>query len=52
MPKIYNSSKILQGAIYMSNQEIKTKVEKIFEPTIDNAIRDMRLAKMLHLTKK
>ena len=31
----------------MSNQKIK----KIFEPTIDNAIRDMKYSKMLHLTK-
>lgn len=35
----------------MSNQEIKTKVEEIFEPTIDNAIRDMKIAKRLFLTK-
>lgn len=35
----------------MFNQEINTQVEKIFEPTIDNAIRDMKLAKKLHLTK-
>ena len=31
----------------MSNPKIK----KIFEPTIDNAIRDMKYSKMLHLTK-
>ena len=35
----------------MYTQELKTKVERIFEPIIDNAIRDMRIAKKLHLTK-
>lgn len=35
----------------MYTQEIETKVKTIFEPTIDNAIRDMRIAKKLHLTK-
>lgn len=36
----------------MNNQKNKTKAEKIFEPTIDNSIRDMKIAKMFHLTKK
>lgn len=35
----------------MTKQESKDFVKKLFEPTIDNAIRDMRMSKLLFLTK-
>ena len=35
----------------MTNQELEDFVEKMFEPTIDNAIKDMRMSKLLFLTK-
>lgn len=35
----------------MTKQEQEDFVEKMFEPTIDNAIRDMRTSKLLFLTK-
>jgi len=35
----------------MTKQESEDFVKKMFEPTIDNAIRDMRMSKLLFLTK-
>lgn len=35
----------------MTKQEREDFVKKMFEPTIDNAIRDMRISKSLFLTK-
>lgn len=35
----------------MTKQESEDLVRKMFEPTIDNAIRDMRMSKLLFLTK-
>lgn len=35
----------------MTKQEREDFVKKMFEPTIDNAIRDMRMSKLLFLTK-
>ena len=35
----------------MTKQESEDFVRKMFEPTIDNAIRDMRISKLLFLTK-
>lgn len=35
----------------MTKQESEIEVKKLFEPTIDNAIRDMKLSKLFFLTK-
>ena len=35
----------------MTKQEREEFVKKMFEPTIDNAIKDMRMSKLLFLTK-
>lgn len=35
----------------MTKREAKAQVDKMFEPTIENAIRDMKLSKLLFLTK-
>ena len=35
----------------MAKQESANLVKKMFEPTIDNAIRDMKMSKLLFLTK-
>ncbi len=35
----------------MAKQESEDFVRKLFEPTIDNAIRDMKMSKLLFLTK-